>query len=119
MNSDIIFIKELKVNAIIGIFDWERVKPQPLIFDIEMNTSIKKPALSDNIIDTVCYKTVVDDIIDFTKQSKYKLIETLAEDICQLILNKYNGVQEIRLTVNKPQAVAEALSVGLIIYRAR
>jgi dihydroneopterin aldolase len=119
MNKDIIFIKQLNVSAIIGIYDWERKTPQPLIFDIEMTTNIQKSASTDSIADTVCYKTVADNIIDLTKQNKFELLESLAEKICQLILAKHQGVLAIKLSVNKPNAVENTQTVGISIYRSR
>lgn len=119
MNSDIIFIKQLRVSAIIGIYDWERESPQPLIFDVEMSTDIKKSASTDSIDDTICYKTVADNITDLTKQNKFELLESLAEEICQLILAKYQGVIEIKLSINKPNAVENTQTVGICIQRSR
>ena len=119
MNKDLIFISELKVDAIIGIYDWERENTQPLIFDVEMETDIKKSAGSDSIDDTVCYKTVSDEIIALTLQNKFELVESLAEDICQSILKKHTGVSAIKLTVSKPNAVEQTKTVGITIFRGR
>lgn len=119
MNKDIIFIRELTVEAIIGIFDWERENTQPLIFDIEMETDISQSASSDSINDTVCYKTVADEVSALTKNSNAELIESLAEAICQMVLKQHKGVSAIKLTVHKPQAVADTKTVGLTIYRTR
>jgi dihydroneopterin aldolase len=117
MNRDFIFIKKLKVNAIIGIYAWEREKPQPLIFDVEMSVDIKQSTQSDSIDDTVCYKTVADEIMALTAQSKHELIEALSEEICQVILKNHQAISSIKLSINKPQAVAQAKTVGLVIYR--
>ncbi len=119
MTSDLIFIKQLQVDAIIGIYDWEREKTQPLIFDIEMGTDIKKSATSDNIADTVCYKTVADEVVSLAKLAKFELLEALVEETCKMILNNHMGVSSVKLSVNKPNAVEQALTVGLAIYRVR
>lgn len=116
---DTIFIQGLKTQAIIGIYDWEREQRQPLIFDIDMDLPISQAALSDNINDTVDYKQVSDEVIELVENSRYELLETLCEDICQHILNHHSAVQLIRLKVSKPQAVAETETVGLKITRAR
>lgn len=116
---DIIFIQGLKTQAIIGIFDWERENRQPLIFDIEMAVPIASAAKSDNINDTVSYKTVSDEIIELVEKSSYELLESLAEAICLHVLNTHKAVQSIQLKVGKPQAVAETETVGLIITRCR
>lgn len=116
---DIIFIQGLKTQAIIGIYDWERENRQPLIFDIEMSLPIVNAANSDDISDTVDYKQVSDEVIELVEESRFELLETLTEAICQHILNNHNAVQKILLKVSKPQAVAETDTVGLIITRHR
>lgn len=116
---DIIFIQGLKTQAIIGIYDWERENRQPLIFDIEMSLPIKSAAASDNIHDTVDYKRVSDEVIELVKNSRFELLESLCETLCQHILNQHPAVQKIQLKVSKPQAVAATDTVGLIITRTR
>ncbi|MCF6253722.1 MAG: dihydroneopterin aldolase [Thiomicrorhabdus sp.] len=116
---DIIFIQGLKTQAIIGIYDWERENRQPLIFDIEMSLPIKTAAASDDIHDTVDYKKVSDELIKLVENSRFELLESLCESMCQHILNQHSAVQKIRLKVSKPQAVAETDTVGLIIIRSR
>jgi len=116
---DIIFIQGLKTLAIIGIYDWERENPQPLIFDIEMSLPIKQAATSDDIHDTVDYKQVADEMIELVENSRFELLESLCETLCQHILSQHPAVQKIQLKVSKPQAVAETDTVGLIITRTR
>jgi len=116
---DIIFIQGLKTQAIIGIYDWERENHQPLIFDIEMSLPICNAAMSDNIDDTVNYKCVSDEVIELVKNSRFELLESLCETICQHILSNHLAVQKVRLRVSKPQAVAETDTVGLIMTRTR
>lgn len=116
---DIIFIQGLKTQAIIGIYDWERENRQPLIFDLEMSLPIIGAAMSDNINDTVDYKCVSDEIIELVKNSRFELLESLCESICQHILKTHLAVQKIQLKVSKPQAVAETETVGLMMTRVR
>ena len=116
---DIIFIQGLKTQAIIGIYDWERENRQPLIFDIEMSVPIKSAAVSDNIQDTVDYKQVSDEMIKLVENSRFELLESLCETMCQQILSLHPAVQKIQLKVSKPQAVAETDTVGLMITRQR
>lgn len=116
---DIIFIQGLKTQAIIGIFEWERENRQPLIFDLEMGVPIANAAKSDKIDDTVCYKTVSDQVIELVEESRYELLETLVEAICEHILFTHKAVQRIQLRVSKPQAVAETETVGLMVTRKR
>ena len=117
--SDCIYIKGLKTEAIIGIYDWEREQPQPLIFDIEMDLPITDAAKSDDIEQTVDYKKVSDEVIAWVQQSRHELLETLCEQICQGILQQHSAVNQVRLKVSKPLAVAETETVGLKITRQR
>lgn len=119
MHQDAIFIKGLAVKAVIGVFDWEKEIQQPLVFDLELYTDLKQASESDNLQDTVCYKTVSDDIIALTEASRFDLIESLAEKVCEHILATQTGVQALKLTLHKPDAVPAAQSVGLNIYRTR
>ncbi|WP_232023408.1 dihydroneopterin aldolase [Thiomicrorhabdus aquaedulcis] len=116
---DTIFIQGLHTQAIIGIYDWERAQPQPLIFDIDMRLAIAKAAQSDAISDTVDYKQVADEVIELVNQSRFELLESLCEAICAHILAHHLPVQSLRLRVSKPQAVPQATTVGLIIKRHR
>lgn len=116
---DIIFIESLRVDTVIGVYDWEKKFEQPLFFDVEMQTDIHASAQKDDIDLTVNYKTVCDEITDLVKQSRYELLETLAEDICQHILKNHLGVQQLTLSIKKPQAVTQAENVGLKIIRQR
>lgn len=116
---DIIFIEALRVDTVIGVFDWEKEFEQPLYFDVEMQTNILAAAESDNINQTVSYKDVSDFIIDWCEQHQYDLLESLAEAICQALLNLFAGIQQITLKVKKPHAVPKASSVGIQICRQR
>lgn len=118
-NSDILFIYGLRVDTIIGIYDWEKQAEQPLIFDIELTTRLIDSAKSDAINDTVNYKTVSDDVIEWVQASRFELIETLAEQLCTYLIKRYPKIQEIALTLNKPHAVIAAQAVGLKIRRQR
>ncbi len=119
-NTDTIFIEGLQTQAIIGIYDWERENRQPLIFDIDMQVpTITQAAESDNIDDTVNYKQVSDEVIKLVEESRYELLESLCEAICQYIFKHHNAVQTIYLKVSKPMAVAETKTVGLKITRVR
>jgi dihydroneopterin aldolase len=107
--TDKVFIEALEVEALIGIYDWERRIRQPLSFDIEMAFDNRKPAASDDIADTLDYKAVSKRVVEFVSQSSFGLVETLAE----------LGVRHVRLKLSKPGAVRGARAVGVIIERSR
>jgi dihydroneopterin aldolase len=113
---DIVFLRDLKIEAIIGIFDWEREIKQTLSLDLEMAADVSKAAKTDAIEDTLDYKAVAKRLIEFVGQSEYKLVETLAERVAEIVLSEFN-VPWVRLRVNKPGAVRYAGDVGVVIER--
>ena len=115
---DIVFIRDLQIETVIGIYDWERKVRQIVSLDIDMASDIKKAADSDNIDDTLSYKTVAKRLIAFVEQSEFELVEALAEKICEIILEEFK-VPWVRLTLNKPGAVRGSKSVGVMIERGQ
>jgi dihydroneopterin aldolase len=115
---DKVFIEALEIEALIGIYDWERRIRQPLVFDIEMAFDNRKPAASDDIADTLDYKAVSKRLIDYVSQSSFGLVETLAERCAAIILDEF-AVSHVRLKLSKPGAVRGARAVGVIIERGR
>ena len=116
--QDIIFINELRIETVIGIFDWERQIKQTVVLDIELATDIRKAAESDHIDDTIDYKTLTKKIISFVEASEFQLVETLAERVCELIRNDFS-VTWVRLKLNKPGALRGAKDVGILIERGQ
>lgn len=115
---DRVFIKNLEVETIIGIYDWEREKRQSVVFDLEMAWDNARPAASENIDDALNYKTLSDEIKETVSTSNYQLIETLAEKVAELVLNKY-GVEWLQLTLHKPDALDGDTDVGVKIIRTK
>ena len=113
---DIIYLNDLRIETIIGIFDWERRVKQTISLDIEMATDIRKAAASDHIDDTLDYKAVSKRLIDFVGNSEFQLVETLAERITEIILQEFN-VPWVRLRLNKQGAIRGARDVGVLIER--
>ncbi len=113
---DIIFIRDLRIDTVIGIYDWERSIKQTLHLDLEMATDITRPAASDRIEDTLNYKTVAKRVIVFVEGSSFQLVETLAERIVELVREEFS-VPWVRLSLNKVGAVRGAQGVGVIIER--
>jgi 7,8-dihydroneopterin aldolase/epimerase/oxygenase len=113
---DKIFLRALKTEAIIGIFDWERQVKQTVIVDIEISADIRKAALSDSIDDTLNYKRVAKRVLAFVEESKFHLVETLAEHIAMLILEDF-GVAWVRISLSKPGAIRSSRDVGVSLER--
>jgi len=115
---DIVFIRDLQIETVIGIYDWERKVKQIISLDIDMASDIRKAAASDKIEDTLSYKTVAKRLIAFVEQSEFELVEALAEKICEIILEEFE-VPWVRLTLDKPGAVRGSKSVGVMIERGQ
>lgn len=115
---DIIFINDLRIETVIGIFDWERKTKQTVILDIEMAGDCRKAAVSDSVEDTVSYKSVAKRLIEFVGDSEYQLVETLAERCADIILEEFQ-LPWVKLRVNKQGAVRGARDVGVIIERGQ
>jgi len=115
---DKIYIRELKTEAIIGIFDWERQVKQTVIVDIEMGIDIRKAARSDSIDDTMNYKKVAKRVLAFVEESSFHLVETLGERIAMLILDEF-AIAAVRIVLSKPGAVRSSRDVGVILERDR
>ena len=115
-SRDIVYIRDLQIMTIIGIYDWERETKQIVSIDLEMATDIAKASESDDIEDAINYKAVGKRIIKFVEESEYQLVETLAEKVAQIVLNEF-AVKWLRLRVGKPGALRGAKDVGLVIER--
>jgi len=113
---DIIFIRELRIETVIGIYDWERQIKQAVRIDLEMGTDIRKAAASDGIEDTLNYKAVAKRLLQFVGDSQFFLVETLGERIAELVMTEFE-VPWLRLTLSKPGAVRGSREVGIIIER--
>ena len=114
--TDKIFIQELKIPCLIGIFDWERKKKQIVSIHIELPASISKAAKSDNIRDAMDYKKIAKRTIDFVSKSKFFLIEALIENLATLLIKEFK-LKEITLQIEKPGAIRGAKTVGIKITR--
>lgn len=115
---DKVFIEALEIEALIGIYDWERRIRQPLLFDLEMSFDNRKPASTDDIVDTLDYKAVSKRLIEYVSASSFGLVETLAERCAEIVLAEF-AVSHVRLKLSKPGAVRGARAVGVIIERSR
>jgi len=115
---DIIYLSGLRINAVIGINEWEQRIRQTVSVDLEMATDIRKAAASDAIQDTLNYKAVAKRVISFVEDSRFKLVETLAERISDLLLDEFE-VPWVKVVLNKPGAIRGSKGVGVMIERGR
>jgi 7,8-dihydroneopterin aldolase/epimerase/oxygenase len=113
---DIVYISDLKVDTVIGIFDWERRIRQTVSLDLEMATDIRKAAASDHIDDALDYKNIGKRVIQFIEDSDFQLVETLAERVAEVVREEF-GVAWLKLRLSKPGALRGSRDVGVIIER--
>ena len=113
---DIVYIRDLKIETVIGIYDWEREIKQTVSLDLEMAHDIRKAAASDSIEDTLNYKAVAKRLIAFIGDSEFQLVETMAER-CAAIVREEFKVPWLKLRLSKPGAVRGSQDVGVIIER--
>lgn len=113
---DIIFLRDLRVEAVIGIWEWERKIRQTISIDLEMAADIRKAAASDRVEDTLNYKSVAKRLQAFVADSSFQLVETLAERIAAIVIDEFD-VPWVRVRINKPGAIRGARDVGVLIER--
>jgi dihydroneopterin aldolase len=118
MTTDRVFIEDLRIETVIGIYDWEREIRQTVSLDLEMVFDIRQAAASDNIDDALNYKAVAKRLIQFVEASRFQLVESLAEQCAAIVLNDF-PVSSLRLKLRKPGAVRGSSAVGVIIERGK
>ncbi len=113
---DIVFLHEMKIDTVIGIWEWERKIRQTVLIHLEMSADIHKAAASDSIDDALNYKSVAKRLQQFVADSEFQLVETLAEQVAAIVRDEF-GVSWVRVKLNKPGAIRGARDVGVIIER--
>jgi dihydroneopterin aldolase len=113
---DIVYIRDLRIETVIGIYEWERRVRQTVILDLEMATDVARAAATDSIADALDYKAVAKRVIAFVEGSRFQLVETLAERVAEVVIGEL-GVPWLRLQVNKQGALRGARDVGVVIER--
>jgi len=116
--TDTVFVHELKVETIIGIWGWERKIRQTVSIDLEMGADIRRAAATDSIDDTLNYKAISKRVQQFVAESDFQLVETMAEKIAELVLQEFK-VPWIQVRVSKPGAIRGAKNVGILIHRSK
>ncbi|MBR9726605.1 dihydroneopterin aldolase [Shewanella intestini] len=115
---DKVLIRELKIETVIGVYEWEKVIQQTLLVDLDMAWDNQKPAASDDYQHALCYETVSKRIIALISERPIELIETVAEMIANCVMTEFN-VTWLKVKVMKPGAVPMAQAVGVEIERGQ
>ena len=115
---DTIFLRDLRVDTVVGVWQWERKIRQTVSIDLEMGVDIPKAAATDRIEDTLNYKDVAKRVQQFVTESEFQLVETMAEKIAERVLAEFD-VPWSDVRINKPGAIRNAADVGVQIHRSR
>jgi len=115
---DIVYIRDLRIDAVIGIYEWEQKIQQQINVNLEMGWDNRSAAQSDDIKDTLNYKAAAQLVKELVQKSEFELVEALAEHIATLLLEKMN-IPWIKVSLGKPMAVTDSKEVGVIIERTR
>ena len=115
---DQIFIEDLEVETVIGVYDWEHDIRQVLRLNIEMSWDIRAAAEAEDLEQTVDYDRVVKRLTGFIEGGQFLLVETVAERCAEILMHEFH-VPRVRLKIAKPGAVESAKAVGVIIERQR
>ncbi len=116
--SDIVFIRGLQLDTVIGVYAWEREVRQRLLVDLEMSWDLDRAADSDDVDHALNYAAVAERLREFAAQESCLLIERLADRLAATVMEDFN-VPWLRLRLCKPGAVKDAEDVGVVIERGR
>lgn len=115
---DIIFLRELKVDTLIGVYDWERIVPQTLQIDLDIALPNTRACQSDDITDALDYSEIVRHLKEVLASRHFNLLEALAEHIAQILLKDFNAPW-VKVSVAKLQAIRGSRMVGISIERGQ
>jgi dihydroneopterin aldolase len=118
MSRDRVFIHELRVDCIVGVLDHERQRTQPLLLDVELGLDVSEAAYAGRIAATCDYTRVADEIAAMLEFRRYRLLEMAAEELCAMLIGLHPMLEEVRVRVRKPQALAgRAREAGVELHR--
>ena len=115
---DRIYLRELKVEAIIGYYEWERQVKQTVLIDLEFATDVAAAAKHDDISRTLNYKSIAKRTQSFVSESTFHLLETLAEQLAEILVREFD-LAWLKITLHKPGAIRNSRDVGVVIERRR
>jgi 7,8-dihydroneopterin aldolase/epimerase/oxygenase len=113
---DFIFIEELRLETLIGVYEWERHRRQTVQLDLEVGLRDRHAAVSDDVADTVDYGAVAERLRRLAAESQFALIEALAETVAEIILGEFKAAW-VKIRVTKLGLMRDAKRVGIVIHR--
>jgi dihydroneopterin aldolase len=117
-SGDRIFLRGLTAECIIGFIDWERRVKQTVVVDLELPVDCRRASISDDVADTVDYKSVAKRVLAYIEASEFRLVESLAHRLALLLLEEF-GLEWVRISLNKPGAIRNSRDVGVVLERSR
>jgi dihydroneopterin aldolase len=115
---DLIYVRNLKIDCVIGAFEWERRIRQTVAIDLDMAADVARTARSDRLADTIDYKAIAKRLIEYVSESEFQLVETLAERIAEIVRQEFS-VSWVQVRINKKGALRHATDVGVVIERGQ
>lgn len=115
---DYLFIEELRLDTLIGVYDWERLRPQTIQLDLEIGLRDREAAGSDNVADTVDYGAVAERLRGLARDSHFALIEAMAEEVARIVLEEFHAAW-VKVRLTKLGLMRDARRVGIVIQRGR
>ena len=115
---DILFLRDFRLQLIIGIYEWERKIPQPVRLDLEIGLPDHKAGETDDVADTINYGEVAASIVERFSSQPFELVETVAEKIARLVLDEF-GAPWVKVSVTKFAIVRGIKELGIVIERNR
>ena len=116
---DAIIIEGLKVETVVGCFNWERQIIQPLLLDLSIQCSLEQAACSDELEDTLNYAEICEISAQVIQAAQPKLIEHAAKLVLDALCAHYPPVESIMISIRKPAIIPQAQSVGIRLERHR
>ncbi|MBR1818746.1 MAG: dihydroneopterin aldolase [Neisseriaceae bacterium] len=111
-----LFLRNIQIDSVIGVYDWERTNPQTLLLDLDLSLADNQAGLTDDLQYAVNYADLVEKLRLVARQSQRHLIEALAEDLSTCILSEFK-VKKMRLCLIKQGILPQVGQVGVEIVR--
>lgn len=115
---DIVYVRDLRAECVIGVYAWERRVRQTVLIDLDLAADNRRAAATDRIEDALNYKAVTRRVLEYAAASEFQLVETLAERIAEVLLSEF-ALPWVRVRINKRGALRAAGDVGVVIERER
>ena len=116
---DAIIIEGLKVDTVVGCFNWERQIIQPLMLDLTLQTNLEQASNSDELEDTMNYAEICEIAAKVIQEAQPKLIEHAAKLVINALFTQFSAIESIIITIRKPAIIPQANSVGIRLERHR